>query len=119
MATDTDLDQYLKWDKDVARHDYTAAANYLSIRFGESQSRKVSKKLQKVPVIYRRANDILRATQRAPLPLSDPGVLKDLKRSWQARGCPRYSWQRPTSRTATTGSPSPTRSTPTPPYRSN
>ena len=34
----------------------------------------------KLPVITRRANDILRATQRVPLPLSDPGVLRDLKK---------------------------------------
>jgi hypothetical protein len=30
--------------------------------------------------VTRRANDILRATGRVPLPLSDPGVLKDLKK---------------------------------------
>jgi len=80
MATDPDADQYLKWDTDVAHHDYTAAANYLSIRLGESRAREVAEKLRKLPVIYRRANDILRATQRPQLPLSDPGVLKDLKK---------------------------------------
>jgi hypothetical protein len=32
------------------------------------------------PRRWRRANDILRATGRVPLPLSDPGVLKDLKK---------------------------------------
>jgi hypothetical protein len=80
MARDRETDQYLKWDKDVARHDYAAASNYLSIRFGENRAREVSGKLQDLPVIYRRANDILRATQHVPLPLSDPGVLKDLKK---------------------------------------
>ena len=70
----------LQWKKDVASHDYAAAASYLSIRFGESKAREVSEKLQKLPVITRRANDILRATQRDALPLSDPGVLKDLKK---------------------------------------
>jgi len=63
--------QYLRWRKDVADHDYAAASSYLSIRFGESRAQEVSKKLQKLPVIQRRANDILRATQRVPLPLSD------------------------------------------------
>src|SRR5689334_11677614 len=72
--------QYLQWKKDVARHDYAAASSYLRIRFGESQAQKVSEKLQKLPVITRRANDILRATRRDPLPLSDPGVLRDLKK---------------------------------------
>jgi hypothetical protein len=70
----------LQWKKDVASHDYAAAASYLSIRFGESKAREVSEKLQKLPVITRRANDILRSTRRDPLPLTDPGVLKDLKK---------------------------------------
>ena len=72
--------QYLQWKKDVAHHDYAAASSYLSVRFGESRAQEVSKKLQKLPVITRRANDILRGTRRDPLPLSDPGVLKDLKK---------------------------------------
>ena len=80
MATDAEASQYLRWEKDVAHHDYAAATNYLSIRFGEDRAQEVSKKLQKLPVIRRRANDILRATQRDPLPLSDPGVLNDLKK---------------------------------------
>src|SRR5215471_9755883 len=72
--------QYLRWKKDVAHHDYAAASSYLSVRFGASRAQEVSEKLQKLPVISRRANDILRATRRDPLPLSDPGVLKDLKK---------------------------------------
>jgi hypothetical protein len=72
--------QYLRWRKDVAEHDYSAASGYLSIRFGESRAHEVSEKLRKLPVIQRRANDILRATQRDPLPLSDPGVLRDLQK---------------------------------------
>ncbi|MGH3245529.1 MAG: hypothetical protein ACRDOI_04840 [Trebonia sp.] len=71
---------FLKWTKDVAQHDYAAASSYLSIRFGESRAEKVAAELRKLPVITRRANDILRATGRAPLPLTDPGVLKDLKK---------------------------------------
>jgi hypothetical protein len=71
---------YLRWKKDVDQHDYAAASSYLSIRFGESRAEKVAAELRKLPVITRRANDILRATGRAPLPLSDPGVLKDLKK---------------------------------------
>jgi hypothetical protein len=80
MTTAGGVIQYLRWRKDVADHDYAAAASYLSIRFGESRAQEVSKKLQKLPVIQRRANDILRATQRVPLPLSDPGVLRDLQK---------------------------------------
>ncbi len=72
--------QYLHWRKDVASHDYAAAASYLSIRYGENRARELSDKLQKLQVITRRANDILRATRRDPLPLSDPGVLRDLQK---------------------------------------
>jgi len=72
--------EYLRWKKDVDQHDYAAASSYLSIRFGESQAGRVAAELRKLPVISRRANDILRATGRTPLPLSDPGVLKDLKK---------------------------------------
>jgi len=71
---------YLRWKKDVDNHDYAAASSYLSIRFGESRAQQVAEELQKLPVITRRANDVLRATGRVPLPLSDPGVLKDLKK---------------------------------------
>jgi len=71
---------YLRWRKDVAEHDYAAASSYLSIRFGEVRAETVAAELRKLPVISRRANDILRATGRVPLPLSDPGVLKDLQK---------------------------------------
>src|ERR1700684_908745 len=59
--------QYLRWRKDVADHDYAAASSYLSIRYGETRAEEMSAKLKKVPVIQRRANDILRAPQRVPL----------------------------------------------------
>jgi hypothetical protein len=80
MTTTGAAVQYLQWRKDVAARDYAAASSYLSIRFGESRAQEVSKKLRKLPVITRRANDVLRATQRVPLPLSDPGVLRDLQK---------------------------------------
>src|SRR5580704_873046 len=71
---------YLHWKNDVAEHDYAAASSYLSIRFGERRAGQVAAELRKLPVITRRANDILRATGRDPAPLSDPGVLKDLQK---------------------------------------
>jgi hypothetical protein len=71
---------YLRWKKDVAGHDYAAATSYLSIRFGESRAEHIADELRKLPVITRRANDVLRAVGRVPLPLSDPGVLKDLQK---------------------------------------
>jgi hypothetical protein len=80
MGTDEEAVEYLRWLADVSKHDYAAASSYLSIRFGESRAEKVAADLRKLPVITRRANDVLRATGRSPLPLSDPGVLKDLKK---------------------------------------
>src|SRR6202522_1774057 len=80
MSTPEEAIQYLRWRKDVAKHDYAAASSYLSIRFSERRAGEVAAALQNVPVITRRANDILRATGRMPLPLSDPGVLNDLKK---------------------------------------
>ena len=79
MSTDAAV-SYLRWKRDVEQHDYAAASSYLSIRFGEARSQETAEELRKLPVITRRANDILRAVMREPLPLSDPGVLKDLKK---------------------------------------
>jgi hypothetical protein len=78
--SDGDADPYLHWRNDVAEHDYAAASSYLSIRFGENRAAEVAAALRKLPVITRRANDIMRATGRDPLPLNDPGVLKDLQK---------------------------------------
>jgi hypothetical protein len=80
MGNAEEAGDYLRWKRDVDQHDYAAASSYLSIRFGEARAEKVAAELRKLPVISRRANDILRATGRTPLPLSDPGVLKDLKK---------------------------------------
>jgi hypothetical protein len=70
----------LRWKKDVAVHDYAAASSYLSIRYGQNRADQIAAELRKLPVIKRRANDVLRATGRVPLQLSDPGVLKDLQK---------------------------------------
>ena len=80
MTTPDQTVSYMKWRKDVADHDYAAASSYLSIRYGQKRADEVSAKLRKLPVITRRANDILRAVRRDALPLSDPGVLRDLKK---------------------------------------
>src|SRR6185437_10746137 len=81
MATDDATPgEYLRWKKDVDPHDYDAASSYLSIRFGAGRAGEVAAELRKLPVISRRANDVLRATGRTPLPLNDPGVLKDMKK---------------------------------------
>jgi hypothetical protein len=68
----------IAWLSDVAAHDYEAAYNYLSLKFDEKRAGQMVDRLKKVKVTARRANDILRATGLPPLPLTDPGVQRDL-----------------------------------------
>lgn len=71
----------VRWRPEVARHDFDAAAKYLSLRFGDERAQKLVARLRRVPgLTTRRANDILRACDRDALPLDDPGVLRDLVR---------------------------------------
>ncbi|HTV99774.1 MAG TPA: hypothetical protein VMF87_05700 [Streptosporangiaceae bacterium] len=68
----------ISWLKDVAEHDYTAAYNYLSLKFDGKRAGEIVDRLKKAKLTSRRANDILRATELSPLPLTDPGVQRDL-----------------------------------------
>lgn len=66
------------WEADVADHDYDAANTYLTLRYDEHRAAEVCAGLRKSKLTDRRANDILRACGRDPLPLDDPGVKRDL-----------------------------------------
>jgi hypothetical protein len=68
----------IAWLKDVAEHDYDAAYNYLSLKFDGKRAREIVDRMQKAKPTSRRANDILRATGLPALPLTDPGVKRDL-----------------------------------------
>jgi hypothetical protein len=68
----------ITWLGDVAEHDYDAAYNYLSLKFDEKRAAEIVDRMKKAKVTARRANDILRATGLPPLPLTDPGVRRDL-----------------------------------------
>jgi hypothetical protein len=68
----------IAWLKDVAEHDYEAAYNYLSLKFDEKRATEVVDCMKKAKLSLRRANDILRATDLPALPLTDPGVQRDL-----------------------------------------
>jgi hypothetical protein len=68
----------IKWLPDVAEHDYAAARNYLSIKFDEKRAGEAVDRMKKAKLTWRRANDILRATGLSPLPLTDPGIKRDL-----------------------------------------
>lgn len=70
----------IKWKDDVADHDYDAAACYLSLKMSMTAAKATANELRTRNITTRRANDILRATGLPPLPLTDPGVLRDLKK---------------------------------------
>ena len=52
----------IKWENDVAEHDYAAAHAYLSLKLTEAATYKVVARLRKAKLTTRRANDILRAS---------------------------------------------------------
>ncbi|MBV8712631.1 MAG: hypothetical protein JOY56_12675 [Solirubrobacterales bacterium] len=68
----------IKWQADVAEHDYAAAHAYLSIKLTPPATDKLVGRLRKAKLTTRRANDILRASGLTAAPLDDPGVVKDL-----------------------------------------
>jgi hypothetical protein len=68
----------IKWEEDVAEHDYAAAQAYLSLKLSPAETDKGVDRLRKAKLTTRRANDILRASGLDPAPLDDPGVVKDL-----------------------------------------
>jgi hypothetical protein len=68
----------IAWKDEVEDHDYQAAFNFLSIAWGEDRARLAVKLLRRAESTTRRANDILRAAGLEPLPITDPGVHKDL-----------------------------------------
>jgi hypothetical protein len=68
----------IRWEEDVAGHDYAAAHAYLSLKLTAAATDKVVTRLRKTKLTTRRANDILRASGLTAAPLDDPGVVKDL-----------------------------------------
>jgi hypothetical protein len=68
----------IRWKKDVVTHDFDAAEAFLSIRLNPEKAKSLVKRLKQASLTERRANDILRASRLQPLPLNDPGVLRDL-----------------------------------------
>lgn len=68
----------IRWEDDVAEHDYAAAEAYLSLKLTAEATDKAVARLRKAKLTTRRANDILRASGLTAAPLDDPGVVKDL-----------------------------------------
>jgi hypothetical protein len=78
----------VEWMKDVAEHDFEAAYNYLSLRLDPRRAKAAVRALKQQKITMRRANDILRACGYSALPLSDPGVKKDLLKSTESKLSP-------------------------------
>jgi hypothetical protein len=74
----TDSSPAIRWKKDVVAHDFDAAEAFLSIRLNPEKAKRLVRRLKDAPITERRANDLLRASRLEPLPLNDPGVLRDL-----------------------------------------
>lgn len=71
----------VRWLPDVAPHDYDAALGYLTLKLDAPRAIVVVRQLREAPgVEWRRANDVIRACQLPPLPLSDPGVKRGLRK---------------------------------------
>ena len=71
----------IRWLDDVVDKDYDAAYEYLSLRMDEQRASRLEIDLfDQKKILYRRANDILRACEYNPLPLDDPGVERTLKK---------------------------------------
>lgn len=67
----------ITWAADASEKNYQDAENFLSLLLDADDAEDLVKELQKAVITTRRANDILRACNRVPLPLNDPGVIRE------------------------------------------
>lgn len=70
----------VKWLDDPEDHDYTAAADYLSMLGGPAIVDKTVAELRKAKPLYRKAKDILRAADLSLLPEANQHVKTDLEK---------------------------------------
>lgn len=66
------------WKKEPDKHDYPAAANYLSLIADQAVVADIVARLRKAPVTTHQAKDLLRAARLDLLPISDIHVAADL-----------------------------------------
>jgi len=78
----------IRWATEPAGSDYAAAATYLSLLLDEGQADAIARHLTTAPPVCHRANDLLRASALALLPVDDPEVAKDLKKVRKGRQLP-------------------------------
>jgi hypothetical protein len=68
------------WKLEPDEHDYPAAYDYLTLLLNEKTARNVVARLRKVPLVHRKAKDILRASDLHLLTSDNEHVAKDMKR---------------------------------------
>ena len=66
------------WKSEPDEHDYPAAHDYLSLLLADSVADELVKTLRGVPVVHRKAKDLLRASGLELLPETNEHVKKDL-----------------------------------------
>jgi hypothetical protein len=66
------------WKKEPDKHDYPAAANYLSLIADEAVVADIVARLKSAPITTYQAKDLLRAARLDLLPMSDVHVSADL-----------------------------------------
>lgn len=70
----------VKWLDEPEKHDYPAAADYLALVATPEQVDSVIQALQKAPITYQEAKDILRASRLELLNEENPHVRADLEK---------------------------------------
>ena len=68
------------WLDEPEAHDFPAAADYLDLLFNEQDVKRLVKSLQESPTIYKKAKDILRASNLPMLPKSNIHVKENLSK---------------------------------------
>jgi hypothetical protein len=66
------------WKRAPDKHDYPAAADYLSLVMRQKNADKLVRRLRAAPIVHRQAKDLLRASALPELPPDDVHVAKDL-----------------------------------------
>ena len=70
----------VRWKGKPEKHDYAAAASYLSLTMDRAAAKSVAKKLKRAALSHYPAKDIFRASRLALLSVSNHHVQKDRQR---------------------------------------
>jgi hypothetical protein len=69
------------WKREPDKHDYPAAANYLSLIADKAVIDDIVARLKKAPIVTYKAKDLLRASRLELLPVSDTHVGIDIAKT--------------------------------------